>query len=172
MLLVLICISATVFFGWHYLSTERFSDNQKLADFISKQDHVKQVDIKATSTKDGFFAAYYSDGTSEKMIYFDQDSIFSNRYRYSGAGHSSSALNTYNYSESNSWALIIVYGNNTDLKAASYKFGDNGKTYSNQKLGNYVLDIYRIDHTPDAACNVNFYDKSGKKISEANELKK
>jgi hypothetical protein len=161
-----VCIFLIPFFGWHFLSSTLISDNQKLEDFISRNDQVKQVNIKATTAKDQFLVAYYSNGTSEKMIILEKDKIFPNRYKFFGGGSGPGYLNTYNYSESNSHALIIVYGNNTKLKASSYNMNHDGHTYSNKKLENYVLDVYCFDHTSNAACTGDINDRNGNIIGQ------
>ncbi|MCY6372196.1 hypothetical protein [Clostridium ganghwense] len=160
-----ICFLAVYFFSSHYISSIGVTDEQELINFISKKENVQQVNILKTKTEEGFLAAYYNNGTENRLIVLEEDNIFSNRYRYFGGSYSSSNFNTYNFGESSSWALIIVYGNNYDLKATSYQFCNNGNTYTNQNLGKHVLDIYKIEGTSDISSKGCIYDKNGNKIS-------
>lgn len=159
-----ICFLVIYFFSWHYMSSICISDKQELINFISKKENIQQVTIMETKIKDGFLATYYDNGTEEQLIILEEDSVFSNRYKYFGGASSSSHFDTYNFGQSCSWALIIVYGNNSDLRATSYEFFNNGNTYTNQNLGDYVLDIYKIEGTSDISSNGYIYDKNGNKI--------
>lgn len=157
---------AVYFFCSHYISSIGISDEQELINFISKKEKVEQVNILATKIQDEFLAVYYNNGTKNHLIVLKKDSIFSNRYEYFGGASSSFQFDTFNFGQSSSWGLIIVYGNNIDLKANSYKFYSSGNTYTKQNLENYVLDIYKIENTSDITSDGCVYDKNGNKIYE------
>ncbi|GAA0180975.1 hypothetical protein SH2C18_35760 [Clostridium sediminicola] len=160
------CFLAISFFCWRYISLESFSDEGELADYISREENIEKVDIKETKVQDGFLAVYYNNGTKDKLIILEEDKIFSNRYKYFGGSSSSSEFNTFNFGQSSTWALIVVYGNNKELKANSYEFVNNGNTYTSEELGDYVLDIYKINETSDISSNGHLYDKNGKVICQ------
>lgn len=161
-----ICFLAVSVFGWHYISLTGISNNQELTNYISQKENIPKdnIEIMATKMEDGFLAAYYKTGTEDHLIILEEDSIFSNRYEYFGSSYSSYDFNTFNFGQSSSWALIIVYGDNADLKATSYEFTNNGNTFTNQNLGNYVLDIYKIEGTSDNSSDGYIYDKNGNKM--------
>lgn len=163
---VVICFLAICFLGKYYTSLTSVSNKQELINFISCKENVEKVDIMATKEQDGFLAVYYNNGTENRLSILEEDRIFSNRYEYFGGASGSSNFNAFNFGQSSSWALIVVYGNNSDLKAASYKFSNNGKSYSNEKLKAYVLDIYKIEGTSDISSHGYIYDKNGNEICE------
>lgn len=160
-ILALLCLLAIAFFGWHYATSVEASNTQKLSEYISKKDKIQHAEVLTTKEEGAFFAAYYREGTSNRLIIFEKDSVFPNRYRYFGGGQGARDFNTYNFGQSAAWALIIVYGNNPGLEAVSYEFVNNAKTYHSPNLGEYILDIYRIENTQDITSSGCVYDRNG-----------
>lgn len=160
-----VCVAVAVFLGWHLFSSSDVSDHHMLKDFIIQKDGAEKVDILETQTQGEFLAVYYDDGTEDRLMILEQDNIFENRYEYFGGASSSENIDTYNFGQSDEWALIVVYGDNTKLKAASYAFDNNGETYRSQQLGEYILDIYKIEDTPSPSSAFALYDENGVKMS-------
>lgn len=160
-----VCVAVAVFLGWHLFSSRDVSDHHMLKNFIVQIDGAEKVDILGTKAQGEFLAVYYDDGTEDRLMILEQDNIFKNRYEYFGGASSSEDIDTFNFGQSNQWALIVVYGDNTKLKAASYAFDNNGETYRSQQLGEYLLDIYKIEDTTSPSSAFALYDKYGEKMA-------
>ncbi len=164
--LIVIC-----FLGGHYISSANVLDNEKLINFIVEVESVEKVSILMKQYKKNLLAVLYNDGQKDKLIILQQDGIFKNRYKYFGGGSHSSQFATYNYSDPEYGTLIIVYGNNSDLKAYSYEFINDRKQYKRHNLGQYIVDIYLLKDSKDISCEGYVYDVNNNLISDFNSIK-
>ncbi|WP_411676769.1 hypothetical protein [Caproicibacter sp.] len=171
---IVLCFCILLFLGWHCISTVQILNQSDLHDYITQKTESKegQIRVDAVDRKNNFLAALYDKGNEAKLIILERDLIFPDRYRYFGEGSGGSEIETYNYQEGTrdgQQSLIIVYGDNTKLGAASYQFTNSGRMYSKQNLGRYVLDIYWIKHATDQSDKGFVYNKNGNKICAINE---
>lgn len=153
---------------WHYFTSTDLSDSQKQTEFIAGQDHVKNISIKESKSYAQYLAVSYTEGQNERLLVCRRDCFFQNRYHYFGGGCSRERMNFYNVHEGTSQALIVLYGDNTNPHADSYRFCNNNKVYSKQDLGKYILELYLIHDTPDAGFQGHFYDRAGNVVHESN----
>lgn len=151
-----------MFLLWQTKFSVNVEEEKELANYIENEKGVESVSILKTSQKGKFFAVLYFDGISEKMMVFEKNLL--NLYQKSGGSCSSSEISTYNFNQSGSWSLIIVYGDNREVGAYSYEFVNNENKYGNKDLGEYILDIYVIENTKYASSDGYLFDKDGKKI--------
>jgi len=156
----------------HFLSSENVFSDKWLEKLICKEQGVDDVSILARDYEEDLLAVLYSDGLDDsKLFILEQDKIFRDRYRYFGAGNHTATFATYNTSDSEHGALIIVYGNNSDLKAYSYKFINDRKQYKRHNLGQYIVDIYLLKDSNDISCAGYVYDINDNLISNFNNIK-
>ena len=159
------------YLGSHFLTSKDVTSDKRLEEFISNKEGIDNVNILARDYKEDLLAILYSDGVDDKLFVLEQDKIFKKRYRYFGGGHHTAKFATYNSSDSKHRALIIVYGNNSDLKAYSYQFMNDGKQYKRQNIGQYVVDIYLLKESKNISCEGYVYDRNNNVIDEFNSIK-
>lgn len=162
-ILLILLISAVLIWGYQFVSSVNTADPATLTAYISKQNNLSDVTVLKTAQQGDFYCALYSDGYSDQLIILKK-SLLSGRYTAFGGGHISSGFGTYNYSESNTWTLIVVYGNNQALRAHSYAFLSGGKQYAKENLKEYVLDIYVIQNTEAISEKGILFDESGNEV--------
>lgn len=161
--MILISLSG-VWVGKHYITTKDISNNKQLTDFIFDREKTKEVNLLAVNSNNRILAALYSNGGMNKVSILQQDKIFKSRYSYYGGGSHSYEFGFYMTQDAELGALIIINGNNTDLKAAAYEFTNNGKIYRKEDLENYVLDIYMFEDEKAIGVNGRLYDKNNNLI--------
>ena len=163
MILMLISLSG-VWVGKHYITTKDVSNNMQLTEFIFDREKTKEISLLAVNSNDRILAALYSNGEMNKVIILQQDKIFKNRYSYYGGGSHSYEFGCNMTQDEALGALIIIDGDNTDLRAAAYEFTNNGKVYRKENLERYVLDVYIFEDEKAVGVNGSLYDKNNNVI--------
>lgn len=159
------------YLGSHFLTSKDVTTDEKLEEFISSKEGIDNVSILARDYKEDLLAVLYNDGVDDKLFILEHDKVFKNRYRYFGGGHHTAKFATYNSSDSKHGTLIIVYGNNSDLKAYSYQFINDEKQYKKQNIGQYVVDIYLLKESKNISCEGHVYDSNNNLIDDFNSIK-
>ena len=167
-LIIILSVIVFVFIlvlGFKYSSSVNISNSVELSKYISKKDGVENIDILKTDQKGDFFCVLFSNGKSNKMMILERVPIL-NRYVYSGGSYNDSDIGTFNFNQSSSWSLIVVYGNNMTLGAHSYVFQNNDYLFGKTNLDKYILDIYIIEDT-DNPCSIGHtYDADGNELGQ------
>ena len=163
-IILILILLAGVWVGKHYITTKEVSNNMQLREFIFDKEKTKEVSLLAVDSNDRMLAALYSNGEMNKVIILQQDKIFKNRYSYYGGGSHSYEFGFNMTQDAALGALIIIDGNNTDLRAAAYEFTNNDKVYRKENLERYVLDIYIFEGEKATGVNGSLYDKNNNVI--------
>ncbi len=140
-----------------YQTSVDVSDAKALEQYIENEMGEASVKVLKTSYKDDFCGVYYQSTEGEALFLMKAVMSRTNRYRYFGYGKCSTEIGTFQYNESGSWSLIVVYGDNTELQGASYTLQSDGRFYTRSNLGDTLVDIYIIENTASAMAQGTLY---------------
>lgn len=140
-----------------YQTSVDVSDAKALEQYIENEMGEASVKVLKTSYKDDFCGVYYQSTEGEALFLMKAVMTRTNRYRYFGYGKCSTEIGTFQYNESGSWSLIVVYGDNTELQGASYTLQSDGRFYTRSNLGDTLVDIYIIENTASAMAQGTLY---------------
>ena len=163
-LVLVIAVAAVLFFVLgrnHYVNP---NDSESLIRYLSRSTGSEDISILQVAA-DGsgkYCAVLYEAGDEDKLLVLKQKS--GTAFEYFGEASSSQPVSAYNYGDEYE-TLIIIYGDNTQLNAASYTFCNNGSEYQKDDLGGYILDVYLLEPSGDPSSSGHLYDPSGNELA-------
>ena len=163
-LVLVIAAAAVLFFVLGRNSYIDPNDQESLIGYLSRSTGSDDISILQTAA-DGsrkYCAVLYEAGDEDKLLVLKQKS--GTAFEYFGEASSSQPVSTYNYGDEYE-TLIIIYGDNTQLNAASYTFCNNGSEYQKDDLGGYILDVYLLEPSGDPSSSGYLYDPSGNELA-------
>lgn len=165
-LVIGVVVAALLLIGlvWELATTVDGNSVEAMARCIEKQQGIPSVQVLNTNKTDRFLCVLYDGHAHSPALFIWESSLLPGRYRSVGGGHTTEAIGTYNFNQSGRWSLIVVYGDNTQLNAASYTFINHASTYGRDGLEPLFLDVYVLPNTPDAASPGTLFDAAGNAI--------
>lgn len=141
------------------------NDSESLIRYLARStDSAEDIAIlKAASDESGeYCAVLYETGGEQELLILKKK--LGTAFEYFGGASSSQAVSTYHYGDEKE-TLIIIYGDNTQLNAASYTFYNDGNAYQKEDLGSYILDVYVLEVSGDMSSGGHLYDQSGNEVA-------
>lgn len=144
------------------------NDPTSFSNYLKDKNNTSSVDIvKIVEDQREIFILYRGDDSKIAMAYFEPSKIMKSRYVYSGSAKSSSIFSSYNFGTPQE-TMIVIYGDNTNIKADKVSFTNGSTTYT-EKISDedYVLTIYRFKKGDSiSAEKITLLDKDGNRIEQ------
>lgn len=162
-ILVLLVIVIGIEFVANYYNSVDITDNSKLIQYISNKDHIRDISILKEKHSGKLFSILYKGNDSVRLILLERTEI-PNRYKILGGSHTGQSFGTFNYGDSKG-TLIIVFGDNSVIKASKYSMKNDDITYSeNIENTDYVLRIFRTPDNNTINSDLYLYDTNNNQI--------
>lgn len=161
---VLACAGAG---AWELLRTAPLDDQAALCRSVKQAYGWEVSQIHAAQEDQGVAAllttaAEEGDQSSQTVMFLLERSWLPGRYRVTGSATGTANWGDYRYSDPRR-AITVVYGDNREMQAGSYRFAVDGCFYGQEDLGDYVLGLYVTGPATDVGA-VQWYDAQGNEI--------
>lgn len=135
----------------------------KLLSYVSEKEGQSIPAFNKIIEKDGFYVVTYPVGEAQAIMVFKKAWV---GFRYFGSGKTEVPISTYNYNEANEKSLVILYGDNSKLKAYGYELTVDTHVFTKENLDPYLLELYWIEPSASAYSECWLYDVNREALYE------